>query len=212
MSPRFGMPIPSRGTCAGCKEELPKSLMTEHLAACLRPGQERLHVVVEGLHAPDYWLHLALTPKATLRHLDGFLRRIWLECCGHLSEFEIDGERYVSQSVGDYDARSMGVALAHVVPTGTPLIHTYDFGTPTPSRLRVLGMLECRPGRELVRLLARNLPPRIDCSCGASARQICSCCSDGVLCDRCAQQHGCGEDMLLPIVNSPRTGKCGYTG
>jgi len=34
----------------------------------------------------------------------------------------------------------------------------------------------------------------------------------GWLCDECAPKHKCGEDMLLPVVNSPRVGKCGYTG
>ncbi len=34
----------------------------------------------------------------------------------------------------------------------------------------------------------------------------------GWLCDSCAEDHKCGEDMLLPVVNSPRTGVCGYTG
>lgn len=24
--------------------------------------------------------------------------------------------------------------------------------------------------------------------------------------------HECGEDMLLPVVNSPRVGMCDYTG
>lgn len=28
----------------------------------------------------------------------------------------------------------------------------------------------------------------------------------------CTQKHDCGEDMLLPLVNSPRASMCGYTG
>ena len=34
----------------------------------------------------------------------------------------------------------------------------------------------------------------------------------GCLCDACAKSHECGEEMLLPLVNSPRAGVCGYTG
>ncbi len=34
----------------------------------------------------------------------------------------------------------------------------------------------------------------------------------GYLCDACAKQHICGEKRLLPLVNSPRAGVCGYTG
>ena len=34
----------------------------------------------------------------------------------------------------------------------------------------------------------------------------------GWLCETCAVKHECGEEMLLPVVNSPRVGMCGYTG
>ena len=33
--------------------------------------------------------------KSTLEELDDFLRGAWLECCGHLSDFEIDGITYM---------------------------------------------------------------------------------------------------------------------
>jgi hypothetical protein len=32
------------------------------------------------------------------------------------------------------------------------------------------------------------------------------------LCNACVAQHGCGEEMLRPVVNSPRMGVCGYDG
>jgi hypothetical protein len=32
------------------------------------------------------------------------------------------------------------------------------------------------------------------------------------LCQACAEDHECGEDMQLPVVNSPRVGVCGYAG
>ena len=34
----------------------------------------------------------------------------------------------------------------------------------------------------------------------------------GWLCEACAKSHECGEEMLLPVVNSPRVGTWGYTG
>jgi hypothetical protein len=48
----------------------------------------------------------------------------------------------------------------------------------------------------------RNLePPLISCEvCGKPATEV------------CAGEHECGEEMLLPVVNSPRVGMCGYTG
>jgi len=32
------------------------------------------------------------------------------------------------------------------------------------------------------------------------------------VCEGCAGEHECGEEMLLPVVNSPRVGMCGYEG
>lgn len=45
-------------------------------------------------YGKDYWLFIEMNEKATLRDLDMFLRDIWLECCGHLSAFNIEGVSY----------------------------------------------------------------------------------------------------------------------
>ncbi len=65
-------------------------------------------------------------------------------------------------------------------------------------------------------VLSRNEAPVIVCqSCGKPATQVCSQCvydGEGWLCEECAEDHECGEEMFLPVVNSPRVGMCGYTG
>jgi hypothetical protein len=67
-----------------------------------------------------------------------------------------------------------------------------------------------------IQILARNAPPLITCEiCGEIAPLVCAQCiwsDEGWLCDKCAGEHKCGEEMLLPLVNSPRVGMCGYTG
>ena len=50
-----------------------------------------LHLVANG-YGP-YWLHLEVQGDVRLTVLDAFLRAIWLECCGHMSQFCIDGAR-----------------------------------------------------------------------------------------------------------------------
>jgi hypothetical protein len=37
---------------------------------------------------------------------------------------------------------------------------------------------------------------------------------EGLLCESCIEDHECIEydDELLPLVNSPRSGECGYCG
>lgn len=44
----------------------------------------------------NYWLFIEVKETATLKDIDDFLRDIWVECCGHLSEFDIDGVSYQS--------------------------------------------------------------------------------------------------------------------
>lgn len=217
----------SSGRCHICDGTFSKEAMTRHLKACreaypgLLPGRGRgrmarvFDLVAEGSHLPEYWLHLDMPADATLSHLDGFLRDIWLECCGHLSVFTIGEERYYAAPEGPGE-KGMNMDLAKVLRVGTVFGHEYDFGTPTELRLRVLGERQGMVRGKVVQILARNDPPPVTCEgCGKLATQVCSGCvweSKGWLCDTCAARHECGEEMLLPVVNSPRVGMCGYTG
>jgi hypothetical protein len=152
---------------------------------------------------------------STLFDLDNFLREIWLECCGHLSQFTIHGIRYASYEEQDDfwgDApESMDIPLMDVLDLKDKFEHEYDFGTTTELALQVLSI---RKGAidEPIRILARNDPPVFECkNCKKIANQICSLCRENY-CDNCIEAHECGEDYVMPIVNSPRTGVCGYFG
>lgn len=182
--------------------------------------------MVEGRRLPGYWMHLEASARATLEDLDQFLRDTWLECCGHMSAFTIEKTRYITG--GGVDAMwvdmgfvpggeaGMDVPLEEVLRPGMRFYHEYDFGTTTELTLKVVtereGMIK---GRQ-IQLLARNEPPLITCNvCGKIATQVCAQCiwdDKGWLCDTCVREHACGGDMLMPVVNSPRVGMCGYTG
>lgn len=218
----------STGTCNFCQGTFSKGTMTRHLSAC-KPRQTALqtpatrgagrltkilHLVADG-YGP-YWLHLEVRADARLDTLDTFLRNIWLECCGHMSQFRINGERYVSEAAEELEARTMNVTLDKVLAPGMTCTYEYDFGSTTKLILKVLAeRLGTRP-REAVQVLARNNPPVFACvGCGQEATQVCTQCigeGDGWLCDACAPEHECGEEMAMPVVNSPRMGVCGYTG
>lgn len=209
----------SRGICAVCGKEFAKNVMTKHIAGCgeRKPGAEsRFHIVVQGLHQPEYWLHIAAHPRARLSDLDKFLRDIWLECCGHMSRFDIAGMEYLYAQAREFEARSMATPLGEVMRPGLNFTHTYDFGTPTELGLHVAGEIRLIPSKKKIHVLARNIAPGFVCGeCGKLATQLCSECSwdsDAWFCDGCAMEHECGEEMMLPAVNSPRVGQCGYTG
>ena len=107
----------------------------------------------------------------------------------------------------------MNARLDKVLSIGLKFIHEYDFGTTTTLLLRVVSERSGKSGK--IRVVARNELPDFKCECGKPAKDICSQCvwnGDGFLCKDCSEEHECGEDMLLPFVNSPRSGMCGYTG
>jgi hypothetical protein len=192
--------------------------MTKHLQSCMGKTQSDeehregspsslkfFHLVVEGHNLPEYWMHLKVSSHARFEDLDSFLREIWLECCGHMSAFRVGREEV-----------KKGKKLEYVLHPGMQLIHEYDFGSTTELTLKVISEFKSNIKTGEVEILARNDPPQIKCShCDNLATRICTECiyeDAGWLCDDCAKDHKCGEDMLLPVVNSPRTGVCGYTG
>src|SRR3954463_11025101 len=94
----------SRGQCAFCGYETTKGSMSKHLATCpqrkaqmfsaeqVRHSPEPLyHLRVQDAYASAFWLDLEVRGSAKLSDIDAYLRAIWLECCGHLSQFSIGG-------------------------------------------------------------------------------------------------------------------------
>lgn len=219
----------SKGQCHLCGGTFGKAAMTRHLKSCKQKEDSEaspadrgsriravFHLVVEGRYASDYWMHLEIPADARLEVLDNFLRDVWLECCGHMSAFEIEGRTYSVAPMADFGDASMNVKLSDILSPGMKLYHEYDFGSTTYLVLKVVSQEQRQIKGKSVRVLARNEPPEFSCmSCGKTATLLCPMCiysGEGCLCDECAPEHECGDDMLLPIVNSPRVGVCGYTG
>jgi hypothetical protein len=196
--------------------------MTRHLKTCPPPESKLLpersfHLFVEGRYNKVYWMHLAAPVEAPLSSVDAFLRRIWLECCGHMSAFTIAGKRYASTPMKDLGEAGMGARVGRLLQPGMAFSHEYDYGSTTELNLKVIGLRDHGTKQGAIELLARNDAPQVPCDrCGSQpAVQICTECAwedQGWLCESCATDHECGTEMCLPVVNSPRAGVCGYTG
>ena len=199
----------TRGLCSVCQGEFGKRAMIAHLEKHLAEQdsasgvrQKRYLLLVQGAHGSEYWLYLDVRVDATLKKLDSFLRGIWLECCGHLSQFTLGG-------------RPIGMIqkIGQALTPGVTYSHEYDFGSTTELTLQVLSEHDGDPSPEAVRLLARNLPPEMLCEeCGQPAAWL-GCDWEGEyreLCEECADEEM--QEQLLPVVNSPRAGVCGYEG
>ncbi len=165
-------------------------------------------------------MHLEVANSATLDDLDAFLRRTWLECCGHMSAFTINRRMdtedpdWGDDPEGEED--SLFEPIGEVLQPGDVVGYDYDFGSTTHLTIRVRAQNPFRSGEGPVVVLARNAPLEWTCSvCGAPATQVCPDCEwkgTGFLCENCVPGHARHADRLLPVVNSPRMGVCGYAG
>ena len=199
------------GNCYLCGDNLSKVAMKDHLIKFhgeSKGGQECCLLKVESAFSKDYWLYIDVPMKGTLSDIDAFLRKIWLECCGHMSEFILPGLGHVQLGKSR--------KLESFAP-GTQFIHVYDFGTTTETILTVMENTTRKTQKKSVRLLARNIPPVFQCKeCGKTAEYICVVYTESF--ENLFYCNECGEDIegdvhyLLPVTNSPRMGECGYGG
>jgi hypothetical protein len=214
----------SKGRCQSCDALMVKGQMTRHLARCAYPEKGATVRVIQ-LRAANgpYWIDLDVKADAQLGELDEFLRAIWLECCGHLSAFTIGATEYSVMPEDDpwgprNRQRSMEITAGKALPKeGATFVYEYDFGSTTELKLKVGAALQAPKRSDAVRLLARNEPPALECeACDAPAAFACGFCSHledtGLVCAAHVDDHHCGEEGMLPAVNSPRMGVCAYTG
>jgi hypothetical protein len=202
----------SFGTCQACGTRKNKAAMVAHLKTCLSAGagsKASTGIVLLRAQAPGFppfWLYIAAKSDTRLKDVDRFLRRIWLECCGHMSEFSGPSHRKISMNMTVGEATGLFAGKLNYV---------YDFGSSTELQVSSSTILES-PMKTSVQLAARNEAPTWLCnSCGKPATTVCAQCvyeGRGFCCAAHASSHECGDEMLLPVVNSPRMGVCGYTG
>ena len=215
--------VKNGGVCRFCLKTLPGSAIGRHLESCKERRQksaaevatanklERIfHIRLQS--GRQFWLHIEMKASSELSDLDRFLRDIWLECCGHLSAFRILGVSYMpSHAHRQMDVSSMDVPLGKVLAIKDWFDYEYDFGSTTHIEGQVVsereGTLEAGAA-----ILARNSIPHVVCAeCKGPPTRFCIGC-DGFFCERCLEDHECGDERALPVVNSPRMGVCGYTG
>lgn len=225
------MPAQQKGMCRACNYVGTKASMTKHQSTCPKrqasPTQgakskprEVFRLRVSG--GGPFWLDIEAAADATLNDIDGFLRGIWLECCGHLSEFTIGPEPDWAEDAWDMNPKpkrgkkAAPPQLSELLAVGQKFGYTYDMGSSTDLELTVQAK-EMTSGSAKVVLLARNLPPVWKCiECGQPATMLNSWEYDDdtglplMYCDDHAEDVD--EEALLPIVNSPRMGVCAYEG
>lgn len=209
--------LKSKGKCPFCDKVSAKAGISRHLSTHLKkqpinPASQAFHVLVQN---GQYFLHLLVDGNASLTKLDKYLRSIWLECCGHLSQFSIGGT---------WGGREIGKSrkAKDIFRKGLKMNYVYDFGTSTELDIKVMGeyALAVKNGIEL---LSRNEPLEIYCHLCKTKPAVEVCAvhwyDDGgfMFCEKCVSKHAktcpdAADYSMMPIVNSPRVGECGYEG
>ena len=132
------------GTCVYCGEIILRRSVNKHLEKCQkrqaaleqaatsnRPVETLWYLRVQDAYLKDFWLDLEMVSSASLDKLDKYLRAIWLECCGHLSNSPLVaggaeiGKARIADSIFEPDL---------------VLRHLYDFGTTSETDIKVMGM------------------------------------------------------------------------
>ena len=142
-----------------------------------------------------YTMYAVVGINCTLSHIDKLLRKEWCECCNHTSVFLDEN--------GDEVKKSMKVLLLGL---NGKITYEYDMGSTTTVYIELLSISNDTSNKTNQKIIFRNTVNPV-CKCKNPAifiyegQPLCSECSIDV------------EDsqMLAEIVNSPRTGICGYS-
>ena len=200
----------NEGTCFLCHHNFSDVAMPNHLQNCAKTNalshNKKANLIknfrIKIFSGKEFWLYIDISTNAKLQDLDDFLRIIWVECCDHLSAF------YINRTSCD-----MKKTINNVFIKGTNFYYDYDFGSTTRLQGKVIAWYQGVVNNK-IRLLARNNMPSLKCStCAVKPKFICQSCND-LCCSICFKEHDCGygNETMLPVVNSPRMGICGYSG
>ncbi len=213
------------GKCFYCNKFFTGSGISRHLSTHLKSIEKDKQTNKKSYHIKVtagklYFLHLLMDENSDLERLDYFLRNIWLECCGHMSSFEIKGAPTTQDWLtNDYEfGIDPTTKIGDLLEKGLTLDYQYDFGSTTYLEINVLNEYLIQTEEEIL-LLSRNEPLKILCDlCKKEPAQV--MCSvwhheGSTFCNSCKDIHAkqCSDfaDYAeVSIVNSPRVGVCGY--
>jgi hypothetical protein len=219
--------IHSEGQCTYCKEKFDQKDISKHLSTHLKkmstekPSRDKsFHIRVED---GPYFLDLLIAFNEPLSYLDGFLRAIWLECCGHMSTLKVKSRRY-EYNFDDDEAiigEDMSQTAKQLFQKGQKLEYKYDMGSTTTLDIKVLDEYNVK-AHQGVELLSRNEPLKILCEICHKKPAFKMCTVHGwdepsLFCKSCVPIHkkeceDFADYAAMPLCNSPRMGVCGYEG
>ena len=201
----------SPGWCHLCRQTIHGDEAVEHSRICVVAAVHNVFALQEEeyesrnnpvlIHIQDeklrHWMTITVRPTTSLRQLDQFLRDTWLECCGHMSHFQVGKKQYSACVPGpgdhhDHDTNKADPDELHMVRTVEEAIrphrkfqHEFDYGDTTYLNLEHAGVVpvpyECvaelanepwntdKYSDHFINIVARNKPAERCFTCGQTA-------------------------------------------
>lgn len=207
-----------KAKCYYCNKELTERTIKRHMKSCLdmkkvieeklneKKGTRNQYIIsLKALYESNYCIYVSIDANLQLKHLDQFIRDIWVECCGHLSAFIIEEEYYNS------DDGEMDMSIDDILMEGEKFGYDYDFGSTTELILEVVDIIEVSKTFSQIEIIARNHDVKNKCEkCGKEAHFF-DHSGEEYLCKNCVDEDN-DEVEEFEYSNSPRDGVCGYYG
>ena len=213
--------------CSLCNKTLKLNGCLRHTKSCIKTLEKgdtpNYLISFSGDHHGNrYWIFLLVPADFSLEDVDSYLRDRWLECCNHLSCFNIDDIDYMSNTdFVDDETKDMNDTLSDTMTIKSAFEYEYDFGSSTT----LIGFAHQKIDlkNDEIKLVCANIKPFIKCDvCEKDSTVVCRNCKK-TYCDSCIKnkKHKCPKkydeddfngNFILPVLNSPRFGVCDYNG
>lgn len=142
------MKLKSEGVYSFCSKTFSATAMSRHLQSCRKrkeiqdKEEKNWKIFLLRAQAGPFFVYFETKASSTLKDVDAFLRRLWLECCSHLSAFTINNVRFEVKTDGvdsmwsdifgrKQSIKTMSSKLYSVLTPGLKFLHEYDFGSTT---------------------------------------------------------------------------------
>lgn len=214
------MPRFDKHKCLICKKLFTTTNINNHVSTCVNSLAINKKNLSYLLKVSDefnlgYFMYVLVPTNSKLLVLDDFLKKMWLECCGHLSKFTINGIEYNDFDYGcvdeDEKCEKKDTKLSKIKDFNVGMIftHEYDFGTTTTLQIKVLDKLNTK--NLGLKLLVRNSNPKYKCEGCKKYNSTKTCVMTGeMFCEECVPEEETSEEPIFNIINSPRQVDCYY--
>jgi len=201
----------SKITCEFCDIKFGSREYSKHLIDCICEKEKNNsgYLIEFTSKSPitkkKYFIYAIFGLYCTFEDINLFLREEWCDCCQHLSTFDViilENNKKLKVMDIDFDIN------ISIFENAEKFIYEYDMGTPTIVEFKIIKKLNSNISDSKIDIIFQNKPHILKCECNNNAKYTYL---DTLLCDECYDDIDCEEQIDI-LVNSPRTGICGYEG